>query len=445
MHARRLRRRSAVRQRGAVAIMLGITLAVLIGFAGLALDLGRFFIIKSELQNAMDACALAASSQLRPGQSDPNALTRAIAYGRVFTTGGVSENPLEGNIAAIQNRVALQNQVVNVLPENITFSEDLDGPYVSLASADPNTAAFVQCSLPLTDIPVFFMRVLNPLLTTQTVSAQAVATLAPSASTCAIPVAVCRSESGTAANNFGLSVGMWLNEPGSDATPGSTYGTGNFGWIDFSPTGGGSGGGGPGPEGSTEVTDLLTGTGQCSLTLGSVVGQGGELGNQGARAWNSRFGVYQGGGGSNPSVATAPPDRTGYGYNPGNWTIGQNAYSGSVAGVDNYIQSVAAYRPYQGPLTPGGAYSSITSAQHQALGRLRRLAVAPVVNCNRWNTGGANPAVEGWACVLMLHPIRGSVNDPTLEFRGLSTTPGSPCATNGEPGTFGPLVPQLVQ
>ena len=49
------------------------------------------------------ACALAASSQLRPGQNNPNALTRAIAYGRVFTTGGVSENPLEGNIAAIQN------------------------------------------------------------------------------------------------------------------------------------------------------------------------------------------------------------------------------------------------------------------------------------------------------------------------------------------------------
>jgi hypothetical protein len=32
-----------------------------------------------------------------------------------------------------------------------------------------------------------------------------------------------------------------------------------------------------------------------------------------------------------------------------------------------------------------------------------------------------------------------------MEFLGLSTAPGSPCATNGAPGTFGPLVPQLVQ
>jgi hypothetical protein len=34
---------------------------------------------------------------------------------------------------------------------------------------------------------------------------------------------------------------------------------------------------------------------------------------------------------------------------------------------------------------------------------------------------------------------------PGLEFLGLSTNAGSPCSTNGEPGIFGPLVPQLVQ
>ena len=63
------------RQRGGVAIMFGLTLVVLIGFIGLSIDLGRFFVIKSELQNAMDACALSAASQLKPGAGDPNALT----------------------------------------------------------------------------------------------------------------------------------------------------------------------------------------------------------------------------------------------------------------------------------------------------------------------------------------------------------------------------------
>eukprot|EP01034_Spumella_vulgaris_P046448 gene46448-biopygen39554 len=52
------------RQRGAVAIIAAIALPILIGFAGLALDGGRLFMQKTELQNAADACALAASREL---------------------------------------------------------------------------------------------------------------------------------------------------------------------------------------------------------------------------------------------------------------------------------------------------------------------------------------------------------------------------------------------
>lgn len=421
--------RSAHRQRGAVAILLGLTLAVLIGFAGLAIDLGRFFVIKTELQNAMDACALSASTQLRPGQSDPNALTRAIAYGRVFSTGGVPTADRLGGEQAIMNRLNFQDAAANVQAQNVTFSSSLNGPYLSLGASNSNTAAFVQCSLPLEDIPIFFFRVLNPLLNTQTVSAQAVATLASSQSTCAIPVGVCRTAGGTVGNNFGLTLGQWLTQP---AGSGSVYGTGNFGWIDFSPPAGGA----------NEVAGLLEGSGQCALNVGAVVGQAGNLGNAGERAWNTRFGVYQASG----SPLTAAPDRTGVGFNDSNWPSRSNAYAGSGgAGVSNYIQSVATYSPYQGPLPQGNVYNSISSAQHQAFNQLRRVAVAPVVNCDVWNTGGADPAVEGWACVLMLHPVMGSVTAPTLEFLGLSSNPGSPCATTGQPGTFGPLVPQLVQ
>jgi Flp pilus assembly protein TadG len=414
-------------QRGAVAIMLGITLAVLIGFAGLAIDLGRFFIIKTELQNAMDACALAASSQLRPGQNNPNALTRAIAYGRVFTTGGVSENPLEGNIAAIQNRVNFQGEVVNVQPENITFAENLAGPYVTQASADPNTAAFVQCSVPLAEIPVFFMRVLNPLLTTQTVSARAVATLAPSASSCAIPVALCRQPGGIEANNFGLTVGRWYSRPSGSSfcDPSSP---GSFCWVDFTRNSGGA----------SELADLLTGPGYCNTFIGSDVGQQGVIASL-ETAWNSRFGVYRRGRG-NPDSESAPPDITGYGYNASTWTAGANAYSGSSPGGINYLTAGATYTPFQSSLP--NPYSNTSTADHQALGRNRRVVVAPVVNCEDLNRGAE---VVGMGCVLMLEPMLGSSPVPRVEFLGLSTSVGSPCATNGAPGTFGPLVPQLVQ
>lgn len=413
---------SARRQRGAVAIILGLTLVMLIGFAGLAIDLGRFFVIKAELQNSMDACALAAASQLRPGQNNPTALTKAIAYGRVFSTGGT------GNIAVIKNRANFQSTVVDIAPNQITFSDTLAGTYEEAGLADYNTAAFAKCTFPLSGLPIFFMRVLNPLLDTQTVSAMAAATLAPSASACAIPVGVCKGTGSTAGSNFGLSVGQWLSPP---VGPGSPYGTGNFGWIDFSPPGGGA----------SELADLLIGPGQCSMTIGTEVGEPGSISSLDV-AWNSRFGLYKPGGG-NPQVGTAPPDVTGYSYTTANWPPGFNAYTGSVAGELNYENAAANYRPYQ--FSPPNPYDRLTDTQHNTLGRFRRVVVAPVVDCNTWNTGGANPVVEGWACVLMRNPMLAVGDVPGLEFLGLSTSAGSPCATNGEPGTFGPLVPQLVQ
>ena len=51
-------------QTGAVAIIIAIAIPILIGIAGLALDLGKLFITKTELQNAADACALAAANEL---------------------------------------------------------------------------------------------------------------------------------------------------------------------------------------------------------------------------------------------------------------------------------------------------------------------------------------------------------------------------------------------
>jgi hypothetical protein len=53
--------------------------------------------------------------------------------------------------------------------------------------------------------------------------------------------------------------------------------------------------------------------------------------------------------------------------------------------------------------------------------------------------------IEAWACVLMLHPIGSPGDIVRMEFLGLSSTAGSPCATSGlAGGTAGPLVPVLV-
>ena len=52
------------KERGAVAIMVALALVALIGFVGLALDLGKLYVVKSELQNSADSCALAAAREL---------------------------------------------------------------------------------------------------------------------------------------------------------------------------------------------------------------------------------------------------------------------------------------------------------------------------------------------------------------------------------------------
>lgn len=51
-------------QRGAVAIMFGLSIFVLFGFMALAVDLGRTYVVRTELQNAADAAALAGAKDL---------------------------------------------------------------------------------------------------------------------------------------------------------------------------------------------------------------------------------------------------------------------------------------------------------------------------------------------------------------------------------------------
>src|SRR5579859_3842938 len=90
-------------QRGVVAIIVALTLAVLIAFAGLALDLGKLYTAKSELSNSADACALAAARDL----------TKAVSLATPEAAGiSVGE----------KNQVLLQSEnVVLTTNSNVTF------------------------------------------------------------------------------------------------------------------------------------------------------------------------------------------------------------------------------------------------------------------------------------------------------------------------------------
>ncbi|MDD2918560.1 Tad domain-containing protein [Rhodoferax sp.] len=72
----RLKATLTQRQRGAMAIAFALSLLVLFGFMALVFDLGRTYVVRTELQNAADAAALAGAKDLNQKLSG---VTQAIA------------------------------------------------------------------------------------------------------------------------------------------------------------------------------------------------------------------------------------------------------------------------------------------------------------------------------------------------------------------------------
>src|SRR3982750_1067209 len=83
-------------QRGAVILTAALTMLFLLGFMGVALDFGHLFVVKTEMQTAMDSCALAAAQEL-DGASD--ALTRASNAG--VTAGNLNRVNFQGGASGV--------------------------------------------------------------------------------------------------------------------------------------------------------------------------------------------------------------------------------------------------------------------------------------------------------------------------------------------------------
>ena len=113
--------------------MLSVLLAV-----GLGVDISRFYLAKTELQNAADAAALAGVSGLN---STPTGITQA------------SDRAVQ-----VMNNFDFNQQNVSFPRANVLFAKNLGGPYISEASAqgDPHDIRFVQVTTPPSAIPVSF-------------------------------------------------------------------------------------------------------------------------------------------------------------------------------------------------------------------------------------------------------------------------------------------------
>lgn len=399
-----------------MSLIVALSLAVVLGFVGLAIDGGHLYLTRTELQNAADACALAASRELTgAGSLSAEQRRRAETLGRDI---------------ARRNRQAFQSAAVDDAQVVVRFGTTLAvGGVWADADSAPADARHVRCMLERAGITPWFMQVLG--FGAQTVRAAATASLVPAQRHCAIPMAVCAPAS--AGPGLGLVPGQWIS--GRFNAGGGV--TGSFNWVDYTPPAGGA----------SELGELLEGRGQCSLDASVQVGQPGNLGQAAARAWNTRFGLYQTG---QDGPEEAAPDFTGHAYTPVNWP----AQSGALG---DFLNRRRTHDPYGSTVADGNAltglnlsnaYNPASSAQaHRDWGADRRLVVAPVVDCGDW-AGSQTATVRDWACVLMLHPIGGPGDEVRLEIVGPASALGSPCGSQGVPGESGGIgarVPALVQ
>lgn len=423
-----MRSRTFRRQQGAVIVTVALLMLMLLGFIGFALDFGRLFIVKSELQTALDSCALAAAQEL---DLQADAINRARSAG--LTAGNLNRVNLQSSTWDSQGKL---------VSGDITFK---DTSYV--ATTDPTQAQYAECTHTQPSVRLWLMQALGAFsgdttdyAGTRSVWGHAVATRAHGQTTCSIPVTM-KPKTGGVAPDYGFTPGEWVTVLTSQSTiPG-----GYIGWANL--------------DGSNSASETRAEMdGKCGIRVNDTLGTPGTQTTI-AEDWNYRFGIYK----KLPDFATDPsyerPDYTGYSYSATNWPNQRNAYNGTPGGSSteqNFVTKRAAYAACSpvGAVTGTNSCESISNLSlntfkvlansgsgaqsHGAWGTNRRIVTVPVSD--------ASNKVIGFACMLILQPLSVPMKDVQLEYIGNAGLQNSPCSFSGMPGgTAGPLVPALVR
>ncbi|MEX0618119.1 MAG: pilus assembly protein TadG-related protein [Pseudohongiellaceae bacterium] len=303
-----LNRRS--KQKGAYLVLMTVLLAVLVGFGAVAIDLGRIFVLRSEMQNAADAAAIAAAMEL-DGSAGARARAEAAARTLLQHNSRFAEvnNLLGGDITldyycAIGSRYDPDEDEIDVFCSNgyvdgkSVATSDMESHYVrvNLDPTDNSVAYSVQLS---------FLPALNGILdyTVQDRAfLSATATGGRNIYMCHFPpVMLCNPFEGTTlAFDEEMNAGeqIILKQQGSD-----TWAPGNFTFLqpDNSP-----GGGAP------EVSGYLADDHATGCKAPIITTSTGSMTNQTASGLNTRFDVYD-----NPAPYNRPDA-------PDNWPPAPN-------------------------------------------------------------------------------------------------------------------------
>ncbi len=141
-------------ERGSVLAIAALSMLALLLASGMAIDISHLYSAKAELQNAADAAALAAASQLSS------------------TSGGIKQAVTEATKSLNQYNFGSS---VTVSSSNVTFSKNLNGSYMSQAGAEaaPAGIRFVKVTLSPKPVGITFaaLAIANPQNLTATATA----------------------------------------------------------------------------------------------------------------------------------------------------------------------------------------------------------------------------------------------------------------------------------
>jgi hypothetical protein len=253
-------------QRGSVLVLVTIGMVVLLGMAGLALDMGHTYLMKTRLQNALDTAALSGAKTLDD-----------------------TDDPVQAEIDAINTFTINAGDDMNdtSLTPVVEFSDILFDPGQVL---DPQ---YVRVSLAGYQQPMWFAQVLPAVGNTKQVSASAVAGPSPVlGEVCDIaPVMVCGDPAGDDDCSDGACFGYDYNPFSTDeivlksgAGDDSAVGPGNYQLIRLDDSTGGA----------DIRTNLAGGFEGCVDASNDIETEPGNTVGPVAQGLNTRFGIYKG-------------------------------------------------------------------------------------------------------------------------------------------------------
>jgi Flp pilus assembly protein TadG len=130
--------KNSKRERGSILATSAIGMLSILLAVGLGIDISRFYLAKTELQNAADAAALAAVSALN---TSPLGITKAV-----------------DRAVAAMNNSDFNKTGVTFPRGNVLFAVNLDGQYMGEGAAQGQAAniRFVQVTTPVSNVGVSF-------------------------------------------------------------------------------------------------------------------------------------------------------------------------------------------------------------------------------------------------------------------------------------------------